>query len=95
MKLQDLSTSELFTVSLMSAFSIYFVLLLLTFAKYSKLLSYYLLVCRRPDGSLAMKLVGDNFHVTFFRHKKQQIYRWKGKEEEKLVFNITTIIIIA
>ena len=40
---------------------------------------------RSDDGTLSMQLVGKDFHVTFFRHKKQQIYRWKGKEKEKFV----------
>lgn len=47
---------------------------------------YTCTVSFRPgDGTLSMQLVGKDFHVKFFRHKKQQIYRWKGKEKEKFV----------
>lgn len=31
-----------------------------------------------------MQLVGKDFHVRFFRQKRQQIYKWRGKEKEKL-----------
>ena len=40
---------------------------------------------RDGNGSLSMQLVGKDFHVRFFRHKRQQIYQWKGKEKEKLI----------
>jgi hypothetical protein len=44
-----------------------------------------------------MQLVGENFHVKFFRQKRQQIYQWKGKEKEKLELkehNATTLILV-
>ena len=45
-----------------------------------------------------MQLVGKDFHVRFFRQKRQQIYQWKGKEKEKLELlkdcSVTALILV-
>jgi hypothetical protein len=43
-----------------------------------------------------MQLVGKDFHVRFFRQKRQQIYQWKDKEKEKLELKkLNTVLHVA
>ena len=51
---------------------------------------------RGLNDTLSMQLVGKDFHVKFFRQKRQQIYQWKGKEKEKLELKAhsATVLII-
>ena len=54
---------------------------------------------RGLKDSLSMQLVGKDFHVRFFRQKRQQIYQWKEKEKEKLelkdiAVHVTALIIL-